>query len=505
MPNTVQFNKIQSNAGTVKPSPTQLAIIAPASGGTANQPGAFSRPTDVQATYLEGPGVEFSGYFMDEAELPVVYTKSNTSTPSSCGSITTTKTGTFTPTVAVAGGYGVADDYDVLFKFPVGGTLGTPGIVYQVSLDGGLLWGAPTQLGSALTVSPTIPVTGAASGMVITLGTGGQTVVGPVNGVGGDSFTFTTVGPRMTSADLIAALAALLTSKQTWDLLLVHGELSATTLAAVDTWLASLEGQGQFKCGLMNARFKHPGAGIESESEPAYASAMTALVGGLSPTIRVCVGADGAAMVSPISGLTKPMPVSLYIAARAEQYSTGVDPAEVDLGPIPNANIDTAQALPLYHDERLFPNLDPLGLSTFQSYADREGAYITDALLMSANGSDYFYLMNARTMNAACAALYSTLVTLLGQGIRVDLTTGFIFEPQRAKWNGICQAAVNKAIAGQVSGTLVTISATDSLSGNGPQTITATLTNVALKYVKNFRVTSQFANSLPATTAPAPS
>jgi hypothetical protein len=198
------------------------------------------------------------------------------------------------------------------------------------------------------------------------------------------------------------------------------------------------------------------------------------------------------------------MPVSAYIAARAEQYSTGVDPAEVDLGPIPNANIDTQQALPLYHDELLFPNLDSLGLSTLRSFFDRSGAYVTDALMMSAAGSDYFYLMNARTMNAACQAVYTTLTTLLGQGIRVDLATGFIFEPQAEKWEGLCQAACNKAVAGQVSGVQVHISRNDPLTGNGPQTVTVTLTCVALKYVKQFTVTALFANTLPPATAPAP-
>ena len=125
-------------------------------------------------------------------------------------------------------------------------------------------------------------------------------------------------------------------------------------------------------------------------------------------------------------------------------------------------------------------------------------------MMMSSAGSDYFFLPNARTMNAACQAVNTTLTTLLGQGIRVNLTTGFIFEPQAEKWEGICQTACDKAVAGQVSGVNVHISRNDALTGNGPQTVTVTLTCVALKYVKQFTVTSLFANTLTAATNPAP-
>lgn len=485
---SVTFTKLKNNAGTVKPSSTALAIIAPAAGGTANQPSTYTRPSDVQATFLEGPLVEIGAYFMSDASLPVLPIKPTTSTASTASSITTTKTGTFTPTVATSNAYGYSDDYNVLVNTLEAGVLGSAGIVLEVSLDGGLSWSAPIALGTALTLSPTVPVTGATTGMSITLGTSTETMVL------GDQFTFTTVGPRMTSSDLLTALAALALSKQPWDLLIIHGETSATLLADVDTWLTALELKGQFKTGLVNTRFK---ATLETETEATFATAMATLAATFTPSIRVCCGTDGAAMVSPISGVTKPAPTSMYIATRAEQYSAGVDPAEVDLGEIPNANLNNAQNSPLYHDEMLFPTLDGLGLSAMRSFYDRTGAYINDALMVaSVNASDYFYLMNARTMNLACGSVFTTLTNLLSQGIRVDPKTGFILELQAAKWESLCQKAAARAVAGQVSGVSVTISRDDVITGNGPQTITVTVQVLGFKYVKKFAVTSEFVNQL---------
>jgi Protein of unknown function (DUF2586) len=483
---SVQIQKLSSNAGTVQPSSTVLAIIAPCATGSTDQPGSYTRPNNVQSTFLEGPLVDWSAYFMDEAELPALLIRPGTSTASSTGSVTKTGTGNFSPSAAPASGYGCSDDYNILVNFITGGALGTAGITYQVSFDGGVSFSPTTALGTALTITPTIPETGAPSGVVITVGVSTATVVA------GDSLTFTTIGPRMTTSDLGTSLTSLQLTSQPWDLLLVHGETTNTFVSQIDTWLTSLEAAGSFHTAVANTRFK---SSLETESESAYAAALTTLTSAMA-SIRVAVGADGAAMVSPISGITKATPTSLYAAMFAESNPIGVDIAQVSLGPLPNAAINNAMGSPLYHDEYQYPNLDSLRLVTLRSFPDRQGVYITNPNLISAAGSDFTYLQYARVMNAGCAMAFTTLTNLLSQGIRVDPKTGFILEIQRAKWQRTVQLAIDKVLAGQVSGSSFTIAKDDNISGNGPATLTCTLQVLGFKYVKTFKVVAEFVNQL---------
>lgn len=500
---SVNVNKVQSNAGTVRPSPIVPAVIAPSSTGTQNQPAQFVRPVDLETTFGEGALPEFGTYIQSEDEIPVLAVRATTANPATYGLMVNSIAGTATPSFGSAAL--IADDYNVcgpggvkagifgfVFNVVTGGALGTAGITYTVSFDGGNSTSAPIPLGTATTIAPTIPVTGNDSGIRVTLGTAAQTYLA------GDYISFITSGPTMSTSDLTTSLEALRISKQIWDLLLVHGPTGSTFISLLDTWLAALEGTGRFQTAVVNTRFKNIPSG---ESEATYATAMGTLMAGTA-SIRISPCADGGAVTSTLSGITKSLPTSLALTARAEVISVGVDPAEVDLGNIGGYDLDDAFGNPLYHDEAIYPGLDILRLTTLRSFADPSypGAYICNANLDSAGGSDYVYIQHARTMNLACATTFSVLTGLLSQGIRVNLATGYILEIQAAKWEATCQAAVDKVLAGQVSGTNVAISRTDDLTGNGPQTVTVTITNVALKYVKTFAVTAQFANTLPATT-----
>jgi len=496
---SVSLQKVNANAGTVTPGATGVvAYIAPASAGPANQAGSYLRPSDVQATFDEGPLVDWPAYHMAEAQTPVVLIRPTTSTAGVYNTIEKTISGTFNPVAGSAAA--IADDYNVIVRFIAPGALGTAGITYQYSLDGGQLWSPVLQLGTALTINPAVPVTGADTGIHITLGTSTQTVDA------GDFFTFTTTGPRMTSADLITALAALFASKLPWEMVLVHGETNATLINDIDAWIQSLEPNGRYKLAFANTRFKAQvdGSTTVAETEAAYATAMAAVVNGVS-TINVVVGTDGAALVSPISGVTKRAPTALYDVVRSAVISVGVDPAEVDLGPLPNCDIDNANSVALFHDEAQNPGLDALRLTALRSFFDENGAsmgtYICNSNILSAAGSDFTYSQYGRVMNLGCGIANKMLVQLLSQGVRIDPATGFILETQRAKWQSQVQKAINKALAGQVSGSAFTISKTDDLSGNGPATLTCTFQILGLKYVKTFAVTAEFVNTLPSAAA----
>lgn len=505
---SVQISKINANAGTVPASSRGIScIIAPCSGGSAisNVPSSWNSPSLVQQTFLSGPLVEMAAYEMTATNLPVVLVKPTTSTVATYGNITSVLNGSSTFAPATASPALIADDYNavatatvasplpqgcagVVVAFTVGGALGTPGIQYVYSLDGGNSCSAVQNLGVATTIALVEPVTGADTGVRIALGATGETVTA------GDYFWFVTTGPRMTTADLASALAALYVSKQPWDLMLVHGETDSSFANVIQPWINTLNATGRYTTALINTRFKNqtPGA---VETEVAYQTAMATVAGDIVGNDLI-VGADGGAYVSPLTGITKAMPSSMYALARCEANNVGVDPAEVDLGALPNCNIDNPQLTPAYHDEAVTPTLDSLRLTTLRSFFDRPGAYITNCYLMSSPGSDYIYIQNDRTMNTACALAYSLLTSLLSKGVPRNLKTSCILEPTAKAWEDLITSRIAKALTGQVSGITFTISRTDKLTGNGPQTIHATVSNDSLVYVKTFEVTAEFVSTL---------
>jgi hypothetical protein len=492
---SVDFNKVQSNAGTVRPSAIVPCIIAPASAGTENQPQQFVRPVDLVTTFQESPLAEYGTYIQDQTHLPVLALRSATSTSPTYGSMITSLAGTAVPAFGSAAA--IADDYNVegntglfgfVFTVVAGGALGTAGITYTVSFDGGLSTGPVTALGTATTISPTVPSTGADSGIRLTLGSSTQTYLA------GDTISFTTKTSRMTTGDLATSLLALAATKQPWDLLLIHGETSPTFVSQLDTFLAGLEGRGIFNTAFLNTRFKNQASG---ESEGDYVTALGTLMAGAT-SIRICVGADGGAVTSVLTGITKSLPTSLAVMGRAETIGVGVDPAETDLGAIGGYDLDNQFSSPIYHDEQIYPGIDALHLTalrTFQGPQAPEGVFINNANLLTSSG-DYVYLQHARTMNLACATVFAVLVLLLSKGIRVNPATGFILEAQAAKWESLAQRAANKTIGGQATGVSVSISRVDDISGNGPQTLTVTVQVLPFKYVKTFSVTAEFVNVL---------
>jgi hypothetical protein len=519
----VNIRKNSQNAGTVSPSVVGVAaMIAPCSGGGSaltNVATAWNSPSLAQQAYDAGPLLEFAAYEMDEAELPVVLVKPTTSTAATYGAVTSVLNGssTFTPTTGSAAS--IADDYNAVFNaqqssnmagpipqslagnvagvlvyFTAGGALGTPGIQFVTSLDGGNSCTPVQSLGSALTISPVEPVTGADTGVRINLGSSTQIVTA------GDYFWFTTVGPRMQSADLIAALAALYVSKQPWDLLLVHGETASGLVATLESWVLTMNASGRFPTVVVNTRFKNQTPG-SVETETAYASAITTV---LTPCVGldVCAGVDGGAVVSPLNGITKAMPTSLAIVSVCEQNAIGVDPAwqGAEGEPIDPYDIDGPNLTPSFHDESVTNTLDypgsTLRASTLRSWYGEDGTFITNAYLLSSPGSDFVYIQHNRTMNAAATAAFKQLGKLCSAGVPLDPKTNLILAPVVLAWEQLITSTINGVVKGQVSGTTFVINNSTPLTGTGAQNVTGTIENKALQYIKTFTVTEEFVNSL---------
>jgi hypothetical protein len=481
----VGVTKRDFQTGVVPPSDTGiLAIIATSSAGVANTPAGETDPVQADADFGEGPLLELGCCFMAEAKKPFLGIKSTPTTDGTYGTITPTGTGTATWTGKT--GTHPFDAYPVVWKCIAGGTEGTAGIQWQYSLDGGQTFSQTQTQGTSGDF--VIPNTG------MTFSLGSTTTV-----VAGDIFVCQTVAPILSTTDIAPSLEALRRFKGEWDAVFIDTAASATIISQVDTWLSALEGVGVFKVAILRTR---PRAHDGTETEAQYATAMSTAYSA-SSSIRLFVGADDCDKVSQspnLGGYVIPRPAAISIAARVLSTTEEVDPAEVDLGALPNTIIDDANQNPKWHDEAVDPGLDPLRLATlrtFQGPTAPSGVFVNNCPMLSPAGSDYVYIQHARVMNKGCTQSYALLLQRLSKGVRTN-PDGTIFELDAKKIDQAITQKLQLSLAGQCTGVKFSVSRTDDLSSNQGSTVNCTLEIASLKYIKKFAVTASFAVAIAA-------
>lgn len=474
---SVSIQKADGNTGVVRPSAEGiLAIIAPAQQGTANQPGAYARRDVAFAEFGQGRLVEDAAYVMSVAGKPVVLIRGTAGTAGALGTVTHTGAGT---SVVTATGTPL-DDYDIEITITLGGTIATGPISLKYSIDGGKTYSGIISLGTANTFA--VPNTGATLNFAA-----GTTLTGQKEAV-------KATGPRMTNANLVTALEALRTYGGAWDAILVSGlDATATELSTLDLWLAAREAEGKFKTAIVNSIPRD----ALTQTEAQYAAAMTTAWGAASST-RVVVCADVGYLVSLIRGHRATRSVALGLAARGMKSDISTDAAFVADGPVAGYQIQDDRGNPKFHDEALFPTLDDLRLTTLRSIHGRQGAFITNPLLLSPSGSDYVFWQHARVMNKACGLTFEILTGRLSQGVRKDVATGFILEEDAQEIEGLVNAELDKQLVtpGRVSGARFVLSRTDDLSSNQGATLTGEVQVSALAYVKKFDIVSRFVKTI---------
>ena len=126
----------------------QLMIIGPADAGPIATPIAKTRGSDVISTFASGPLVEAACYAIKNYRLQVVCVRVDSSSVSAFSDVTRT-TGHGSSVVTVHTGSATSQNAEVIAMIASGGTVGTAGITYRISTDGGDNYGALTPLGTA--------------------------------------------------------------------------------------------------------------------------------------------------------------------------------------------------------------------------------------------------------------------------------------------------------------------------------------------------------------------
>lgn len=480
----VEITKVDGSTGVVRPSAVGvLAIVAAASSGALNSAGSFARRDVLFEEHSHGHLLEFAAYVMAQSKKPIVAVRGDASTAGAYSDLTLTGSGTAAIT---AGEPEPVDEFDVLIEFVTGGTVGSSGITYRYSLNGGATKSKVLALGTANTIE--IPNTGVG----IALGTGTITT--------GRTVAFTTTGPKLTNADLPDALEALRVTSSPWDAVLIDVEADDETVTLCDLWLKTLNTQGKYKTVVLNAR---PRAADETETQ--YRTALQAIFDAAAST-DVVVCADGGATTSLVRGISQFRPTSLAVAARGMTITVGTDPAYVDVGPVPGFRLTDSRGNPKYHDEALFPGLDDLRLTTLRSIAGFEGTYITNANLISASGSDFVYWQHARTINRGAEIAYQVLTRKLSKGVRKDPKAGpngerYIAEGEAQGLEELVNAQLELELVkpGEVDDMKCIVSRVDDIRSNHGARIRVQLQSVSLAYVKVFDVTVGFVTAIEST------
>jgi hypothetical protein len=482
LPN-VEIKKSDFNTGVVTPSDEGvLAIIAPSEKGDMNVAALYTRTRTAFDDLGAGPLVEFAAYDMAVAHKPVLLVRADPSTPGAYGTITVTGAPTG-PSVITAGTSEPLDDYDVLVTFLDDGTVGTPGIQYTYSLDGGKHTSKALDLGTLTTL--TID------------GTGVSFDLAPGDVAADETVSVPATAPQLQSTDLADSLEALRVSASPWEVLLVVGDADDDMVNAIDLWLQDLETAGKYKFAIVNSRRRDR---LTPETESEYATAMQAAFASVA-TINVTVAADGGDLTSIITGVSQSRPTSLAVAARAMATDVSVDPAQKSDGSVPGFSITDERANPKYHDEYLHPGLDDLRLATLRSFAGEPGVFITNAPILSPLNSDFVYLQHARVMNEIATVAYEALKTQLSKGVRKQRKAQpggqvYIVEEDAQAIESLVQVAVDKAAKGRTSGVRFDLSRDDDIGSNAGATITGELSVAALSYIKQIKVTAKFERSV---------
>lgn len=388
-----------------------LALCGVSSSGTANAPATYARTKDVIAAFGSGPLVEAACFYINATGKPVILIRTGNTVAGTVGAVTSTVPGGSTSVVTIASSPTPNDDYELMLLIVAGGTRGTAGITYQLSLDGGRTFGSVTALGTATEI--TVP---GAGGVTFSLAAGTL--------VAGDYFTARAVAPNWNSSEIGAALDALGASIQSWELVHIVGPLDATTFDTVDLKISGMQAAGKPHAWIGSMRMPNVG-----ESESAYKTAMDTIFSAKSTIFgMLCSGA--AKITSAVSGRKYKRPAAFAIAAREASVSEEVNTADPNLGPLVGVSIRDSNGNADEHDESINPGLDDSRYTVLRTWDGLQGVYINRPRLFSPDGSDFQLLPHRRVMSLAELALRSYFIRRLNKPIRVNRSTGYILESE---------------------------------------------------------------------------
>lgn len=412
----VNITEIDGALGVLPPSAGKLhALVGVASKGPTNVPATFARTKDIVATYGSGPLVEAACHYVDRYGKAVLLVRTGAPDTGDVSDVTGRNAGNTGPAtgtciVTIADPATPVDDFEIVLKIVVGGTVGTAGITYQLSVDGGRTKGPTLALGTATQIVM------AEAGVTLKLAAGTL--------IKGETYAADAVAPQWEGPEIKSALDALGATAVSWELVQVVGAIDASTFDDIDLKIAGMQAAGKPRGWVGNTRIPDDG-----ETEATY---LSSLAGAFSTKTSIfgelCAGA--CKLTSSVSGRKYRRPISYAVGGRQASVSEEINIAAVDTGALAGVSIRDVNGNVDEHDEAVNPGLDDARFTTLRTWDGYQGVYVTRPRLFAPESSDFQLLPHRRVINLAEIALRVYLIHRCNKPILVNRTTGFILETE---------------------------------------------------------------------------
>lgn len=486
----VDMTELDGALGVLPPSSgALLAVVGTSTTGTVDTPAAFARVSDVVSAFGAGPLVEAAAYAITKFGRPVLCVRTGNTT---AGTLTDpVLTGTGTADVDVSGSDEPNDDYEFHIEVVTGGELGTAGITFKWSVDGGRTQSAETALGTALVFE--FPDTGlpADDDVELTFGVATETLVA------GDVIEFSGTAPMWTAGEIGTALTALRKSAQLWSIVEICGAMDATLFAAVETAVSGMAAYGKDRMYIGHTRVPTPATGggtpAAAETEAEYLVALDAIYDDLT-TVYGAVCAGTAKIISGVSGRQYRRPPSFWVAPAHAVRDEHINLANIKIGRMDGVILTDSNGNPEDHDESTNPGLDDARFLVLRTWEGRPGVYINRPRLLSTPTSDFQLIPHRRVMNLAKTVVRSYLEERVNEEILVDATTGYILEEEALEIEAGAAARLKGALLAKpkASAARFVLSRTDNLLST--KTINCTCRVTPLSYPEFIEVEIGYEN-----------
>ncbi len=438
----VNVTKLDGQVGVQLTSENVLAIIAPAASGTVNQPTVCASYSAAVAVFGQCILSELVAAHIAVSKRHVVAVRC-TAANGTYGSVTQTTAGTSIPTGSVTSF--PTDDADIAIDVIAGGTVGTAGIAWRYSLDGGTNWSPTQALGTAVkfVLEKGIEVN-LAAGTLIT----------------GNRITLRAIAGVPTAQNITDALTALTGSALFFDQVYLATPATSTILTQLDTWLQAREAEGRYIAGYLNFRRRN-----EGETYATYIAAFISAFSAVTST-RIALGLDVVDIQSPIDSRLYARPVISALASRACAVDIARDASCFADGPLLLASNSDANSNAKYWDDFAQGGSgDDARAVCTRSWPGEPGVRLSNPRIFSPTGSDYVYLQHLRVVNRACKVALDQMRKTLSLDLITDPATGYIREDEAQEIEQRVNDALSVALVAnrRASAASFTLSRTDNI------------------------------------------
>ena len=478
-------------AVVVVPAASVQLVIGTATSGTDNALVATRNLNTLSSTFTSGPMMQAAALAV-LAGGTVICIKAPTVTAATVSAVVHTGTGASVMTVTGT----AVDEFYVVVKPTVGGTVGVKGIQFQVSLDAGRHYGPAISLGTASTYL--IPGTG------LTLNFTAASMVA------GDTYKFGTTPPRTDTGGVSDALDAFKASQYAVAGIgscHIVGFFDGADLGAIQGYLAALKTRFIYTRAICELRDVSPASvwGGTAETEADWIDDVTDDVSALSAD-RVCPCAGNYNMPTAFPTPTAGTPsyrrnLAWALAARQVQIPPQRHAGRVRDGALSNIVVsptnDGSDGF-VYHDESLNPGFDIARVTSARLRIGLPGVYITNPLLASSPGSVFTLLPLGNVMDVACALVHQVGQQEINSDIRLN-DNGTIFENEAQSIERVMLGVLNAFMTAKdmISNATVSVNRTNNIRATS--TVEISVTIFSRGYVLEEDITIGYADPFAAT------